>query len=61
MNSAIAYLPKPPPQLRTGNIVGWVVICPQTGEWVMRCESRFEARDIAHASGARFAKVEISK
>lgn len=61
MNAAIAYLPKPPPRFRTGDVIAWIVVDPDTGEFVLRCDSRAKARDEAHASGARFAKVEISK
>lgn len=61
MNAVLSYIPKPPPQIRTGDVLGWVVVCRQTGEWIMRCESRSEAREMAHASGARIAKVEVTK
>ena len=54
-----AYMPKP--TLRTGDIVSWIVIDPTTGEQVMRCFSRAEAREMAHAVGARFCKLEVSR
>jgi hypothetical protein len=61
MNAIVTTFPKPPPQMRTGDVIGWVVVCPQTGEWIMRCDSRSEAREMAHASGARIAKLEVAK
>jgi hypothetical protein len=52
------HMPKKP---RTGDIIAWIVIDPDTREQVFRCETRAEARDMAHASGARFCKLEVSK
>jgi hypothetical protein len=50
--------PKP---LRTGQVIGWVVVDPDTGEQVMRCFSRAEARDIARSANARIARVVVAK
>ncbi len=34
-----------------GNVLGWIVVDPETGEWCMRCETRAEARELAHDDG----------
>jgi hypothetical protein len=46
--------------MKRGQIVGWVVIDPQTGEPVIWCKSRSEARKIADEAGARVARAVVS-
>ena len=43
--------------MKRGYVICWVVIDPHTGELVLRCPSRSEARRIAIEAGARYAKV----
>lgn len=30
-----------------GEVLGWIVLDPETGEWCVRCETRAEARELA--------------
>jgi hypothetical protein len=60
--NAVLKVPQQPQRpVRTGDVVAWIVIDPGTGELVMRCKARSDARDMAHAVGARYAKVVVSK
>lgn len=43
-----------------GKVIGWVVVCPQTGEWIYRCATRREAREHAEACGCLIAAIRIS-
>lgn len=47
-------------KLKTGSVIGWVVIDPISGEWVARYETRKQARDDARGFG-RIARVEVDK
>jgi hypothetical protein len=40
-----------------GKVLGWVVICPDTLEWIYRCATRAEAREMAEECDGRVAKV----
>jgi hypothetical protein len=44
-------------QIEDGKCLGWVVIDPETLEWVYRCATRKEARELADACGARIAVI----
>lgn len=46
--------------MKRGDTIGWVVIDPETGEPVLWCKSRSEARRIAEESGARYARVSVA-
>ena len=46
--------------MKRGDTIGWVVIDPATGEPVLWCKSRSEARRIAEESGARYARVSVA-
>jgi hypothetical protein len=46
--------------MNRGDVVGWIVIDPETGEPVLWCKSRSEARRIAAESGARYARVVVA-
>lgn len=46
--------------MKRGDVLAWVVIDPTSGELVMRCASRSEARRIAAESGARYGRVVVS-
>jgi len=39
-----------------GEVLGWIVIDPETGEWCVRCATREEARELAMGAG-EIAKV----
>lgn len=34
-----------------GEVLGWIVIDPFTGEWCVRCDTRAEARELADDDG----------
>lgn len=42
-----------------GDVVGYLVVDAETGEWVLRCLSRSEARSIGKASNGRVARVVV--
>jgi hypothetical protein len=46
--------------MKTGDVLYWIIVDAQTGEPVMRCESRSEARKYA-GTGARICKVVVAK
>jgi hypothetical protein len=46
--------------MKRGDVAGWIVIDPQTGEPVIWCKSRSEARKIADEAGARVARAVVS-
>jgi hypothetical protein len=39
-----------------GDVIGWIVLDPESGEWCVRCETRAEARELAGRDGV-IAKV----
>ena len=41
--------------IEDGKVLGWIVIDPETLEWVYRCATRKEARELADECGARIA------
>lgn len=43
--------------IEDGKCLGWVVICPYTLEWIYRCATRKEARELADECGARVAVI----
>lgn len=45
--------------MKKGDVIGWVVVDAETGEPVIWCKSRSEARRIASESGGRVAVVTI--
>jgi len=47
--------------MKTNDILWWVVVDGKTGEPVMQCASRMEARRIASTSDGRIAKVVLTK
>ena len=47
--------------MKTNDILCWVVVDGQTGEILVRCESRSRARRVAYKSGGRIAKVVLTK
>lgn len=46
--------------MKRGDTIGWIVIDPETGEPVMWCNSRSEARRVAEESGARYARAVVA-
>ena len=46
--------------MKRGDVVGWIVFDPETGEPVLWCKSRSEARRIAVESGARYARAVVA-
>ena len=38
-------------------VLGWIVIDKKTGEWVLRCKSRVEARELARTCDGVIAKI----
>ena len=46
--------------MKRGQVIGWIVIDPETGEPVLWCKSRSEARRIAKESGARYARAVVA-
>lgn len=46
--------------MKRGDVVGWIVIDPETGEPVSWHASRSEARRIAKESGARYARAVVA-
>jgi hypothetical protein len=46
--------------MNRGDVIGWVVFDPETGEPVSWHNSRSEARRIAAESGARYAKAVVA-
>jgi hypothetical protein len=46
--------------MKRGQTIGWIVIDPTTGEPVLWCKSRSEARRIAAESGARYARAVVA-
>jgi hypothetical protein len=46
--------------MNRGDVIAWIVIDPDTGELILRCASRSEARRIAAESGARYARVVVA-
>lgn len=43
--------------MKRGEVIGWIVVDPTTGEPVSWHKSRSEARRVAEESGARYARV----
>ena len=46
--------------MKRGEVIGWIVVDPVTGEPVMWCKSRSEARRIAEESGARYCRAVVA-
>jgi hypothetical protein len=46
--------------MKRGDTIGWIVIDPETGDPVIWCKSRSEARRIAVEAGARVARVTVT-
>lgn len=46
--------------MKRGEVIGWIVVDPVTGEPVMWCKSRSEARRVAEESGARYARAVLA-
>lgn len=46
--------------MKRGDVIGWVVVDPKTGEPVSWHTSRSEARRIAVESGARYARAVVA-
>jgi hypothetical protein len=46
--------------MKRGDVAGWIVIDPKTGEPVIWCKSRSEARKIADEARARVARVVLT-
>ena len=46
--------------MKRGETIGWIVFDPETGEPVLWCKSRSEARRIAEESGARYARAVVA-
>lgn len=44
---------------KTGSVVGWVIIDGQTGEQIMRCASRAEARELVKGTGGRICMIVV--
>lgn len=47
--------------MKPGDVIAWIIIDPDTGEQVMRCKSRDEARMFARDTGGRIAKLVVAK
>lgn len=47
--------------MKTGDILYWIIVDATTGEPVMVCYSRQQARDMAKGCHARICKVEVAK
>ena len=46
--------------MKRGQTIGWILLDPETGEPVLWCKSRSEARRIAEESGARYARAVVA-
>lgn len=47
--------------MKTGDILHWIVVDARTGEPIIRCAGRAEARQIARECEGRVAKVVLTK
>lgn len=43
--------------IEDGKVLGWVIICPDTLEWIYRCATRKEDRELAAECMARVAAL----
>jgi hypothetical protein len=60
-NTEPARMPAEDWAMRTGDILHWIVVDARTGEPIIRCASRAEARAIARDCDGRVAKVVLTK
>lgn len=60
MNEPLDFTPDPAlaeriraalPRHQEGDVLGWVIVDPDTGEWCMRARTRTEARFLAGKDG----------
>jgi hypothetical protein len=46
--------------MKRGDVVGWIVLDPETGEPELTCKCRSEAHLSAAESGARYARAVVA-
>lgn len=46
-------------EVKTGTVLAWIVVDGRTGEPVMRCATRAEARKSVKGTGGRVCKLEV--
>jgi hypothetical protein len=44
--------------MKTGDVICWLIVDPDTGELIMRCNSRDHARELARGCG-KVCRVEV--